>query len=193
MNSLCPMEAPNLRANPAMYFNKAGKLHRRDAPAVIWEGGGYEWYCNGKLHRVGGPAREIFGKYSEWYINGYRHRDEGPAIEWADGSKAWWLNGQLHRVDGPAVEGSSNRQEWYWYGELVTEARHRAMVDLYQIEAEWEAVHTRRGHLSDKQVARCWPPHLELEMAELDAQWDRMQLRFWEAKAKVRSTDNVVR
>ncbi len=65
--------------------------------------GNKRWYNkNGKLHRLDGPAIEdAEGKY--WYLNGKRHREDGPAIEWVDGDKSWYLNGKRHREDGPAV------------------------------------------------------------------------------------------
>ncbi len=58
----------------------------------------------GKLHRKDGPAIERANGDKEWYQNGELHRENGPATEYANGDKIWWLNGKTHRKDGPAIE-----------------------------------------------------------------------------------------
>ena len=72
--------------------NSAGKLHRKDGPAIEHENGDKEWYVNGKLHREDGPAIEYAGGTKAWFVNGKLHREDGPAVERADDTKAWYLN-----------------------------------------------------------------------------------------------------
>ena len=67
------------------YYNSSGQLHRDEGPAIMYAGGGQEWWQNGQLHR-----------------------EDGPAVVWADGTKMWYQNGKLHRENGPAIEHSTN-------------------------------------------------------------------------------------
>jgi len=57
-----------------------GKIHRDDAPAVIWNSGRVEFYSNGKRHRIDGPA-----VIDEFYLNRqnsiYEYWYEGKKIE----------------------------------------------------------------------------------------------------------------
>ena len=55
------------------YYNKNGKYHREDGPAIEYANGNKEWYKNGKCHR-----------------------EDGPAVEWASGYKAWYLNNKCY-------------------------------------------------------------------------------------------------
>ncbi len=109
------------------YYNKFGKLHREDGPAVEYLNGTNMWFIDGKLHREDGPAIEM-RQYAAWYINGNRHREDGPAVEWGDGVKEWWIDGKLHRVDGPAVERVDGEREWWIDGIQVT----KGDIDLLQ-------------------------------------------------------------
>ena len=104
--------------NETKYYNKRGKLHRKDGPAIELAGGRKEWYQNGKRHREDGPAVEDADGSKKWYQNDKRHRLDGPAIEWANGGKEWWENDERHREDGPAVEYLAGTKYWYQNGLL---------------------------------------------------------------------------
>ena len=39
-----------------LYYNKDGKPHREDGPAIIDADGRKEWYQNGEYHREDGPC-----------------------------------------------------------------------------------------------------------------------------------------
>jgi len=58
------------------WYNKDMQLHRIDAPAIIWQVGGEQWYINGKLHRKDGPAIIWADRRQDWYINGKRLSEE---------------------------------------------------------------------------------------------------------------------
>ena len=75
-----------------LYRDERGRLHRENAPAVIWPDGTKMWFQFGKLHRVDGPAIEWAHGGREWRLNGKWHREKGPAFEWPDGRKSYWLN-----------------------------------------------------------------------------------------------------
>lgn len=120
-----------------IWRNAAGKLHRKDGPAVESANGNKEWWVNGKLHREGLPAIERANGDKEWRQNGLLHREDGPAIERTDGYREWrrngfycrkdggpvietqagdriWRNedGALHREDGPAIERANGGRIW---------------------------------------------------------------------------------
>ena len=76
------------------WYNKDGKLHRADGPAIEYPSGSKEWYLNGKLHRTDGPAAEYPNGYKAWSLDGKLHRTDGPAVEYANGTKYWYLNGK---------------------------------------------------------------------------------------------------
>ena len=78
------------------WFNKEGKLHRLDGPAIEYSNGTKEWRQNGKYHRVNGPAREYSDGTKAWYQKGQFHRLDGPAIEFANGRKEWWIEGKKY-------------------------------------------------------------------------------------------------
>jgi len=80
-------------------YNDAGQLHCTTGPAIIYEDGTKEWYCEGELHR-----------------------DDGPAIECADGGKEWVWYGELHRDNGPAVIYYDGKVEWHVMDEQVHSA-----------------------------------------------------------------------
>jgi hypothetical protein len=48
------------------YYNKQGKLHRDDGPAVECATGDKAWYKNGLKHREDGPAVEYSSGHKEW-------------------------------------------------------------------------------------------------------------------------------
>ena len=62
------------------WYNKNGKKHRDNGPAVIWPGGTKLWYRNGQLHREDGPALVRSDSTVEWFLN---NKDYSFA-EWAD-------------------------------------------------------------------------------------------------------------
>ena len=67
------------------YYNKDGKRHRSDGPALIWADGEKERYINGKPHREDGPAIIYSNGYEAWYINGKCYGDgDKPPQEWLD-------------------------------------------------------------------------------------------------------------
>ena len=74
------------------WYNKEGKLHREDGPAIIRPNNDREWLISGKLHRTDGPAATRTNGTKEWFQNGELHRTDGPALEYADGTKYWFLN-----------------------------------------------------------------------------------------------------
>jgi len=81
-----------LRGNQ-YWYREDQLLHREDGPAIIYAGGGTEWWRNGYFHRIGGPAvDDLVGGRQEWWVDGLRHRDDGPAVIYTDGTKEWWLN-----------------------------------------------------------------------------------------------------
>lgn len=57
------------------YYDKSGKLHRENGPALDYWNGRKEWFLNGVRHRIDGPAlyfEGFDGNYNEWWINGVR-------------------------------------------------------------------------------------------------------------------------
>ena len=53
------------------------------------------WMGNGwRVHRVDAPSIIWFDGEKCWYKDGKRHREDGPAIEYANGEKCWYLNGE---------------------------------------------------------------------------------------------------
>ena len=59
----------NSDENETKWYNKRGKLHREDGPAIEYSNGTIKWYFNNILHRENGPAIEYKDGYKEWYIN----------------------------------------------------------------------------------------------------------------------------
>ena len=51
------------------------------------------WDRDGKLHREDGPAIESSTGTKCWYRDGKLHREDGPAAEDSDGRKYWYRNG----------------------------------------------------------------------------------------------------
>lgn len=87
------------------YFNKNGKLHREDGPAIIRSNGTKVWYANGKRHRGDGPAVVQSSGHKEWYYNGKLHREDGPAIIWQNRMKHWYINDKYcGKGDEPSEE-----------------------------------------------------------------------------------------
>jgi len=110
------------------WYNKEGKYHREDGPAIEWADGSNAWYINNKLHREDGPAIE-YTNYKVWYLNNKHYTEE----EWKkelnkpkceidkDGIKEWRnKEGKSHRTDGPAFEYEDGGKSWWING-----ARHR--------------------------------------------------------------------
>jgi hypothetical protein len=92
------------RSGPLIKYYCAGKLHRKNGPAVIREDDGYNaYYIAGKRHRKDGPAVIVEG-YSAYYIDGKRHRENGPARIRANNDIEYYINDKLHREDGPAMQ-----------------------------------------------------------------------------------------
>jgi len=76
------------------YYNKKGKLHRLNGPAVERIDGSKMYYVNGELHRLDGPANVGTNGELEYWVNGKRHRLDGPAIIHSDGEVEYWVNGK---------------------------------------------------------------------------------------------------
>ena len=76
----------------AKRYQKNGKLHRTDGPAVIHTNGTEVYYKNGKTHRVNGPAVIHPDGTKEYWVNDKLHREDGPAIITPDGHNEYWVN-----------------------------------------------------------------------------------------------------
>lgn len=77
------------------------------------------WYDkDGRLHRVDGPAVEFKDGEKRWCKRGELHREDGPAVERPDGSKSWYLNGKRHRADGPAIISTNNTFYWFLHNQM---------------------------------------------------------------------------
>lgn len=53
-----------------LWYNKEGRLHRKDGPAKIFPDGTRAWYLDGELHREDGPAIIWFNDDKDWFIRG---------------------------------------------------------------------------------------------------------------------------
>ena len=136
------------------WYDKSGRLHRKDGPAVEYVDGGKEWWQQGRLHRIGGPAMEYADGTKVWWENGEGHRIGGPAVEYANGRKEWREHGELHREDGPAVEYEDGRKGWHWRGQGTNEATvvlnaQGVAVATYQYEKWFDFVNDHRLGLVD--------------------------------------------
>jgi hypothetical protein len=103
--------------NETLYYC-AGKLHRKDGPAIIGKGGYEEYFISGKRHRADGPAKIFRNGEVEYWYNDKLHREDGPAIIFSDGYKAYYINGQRHREDGPARIWDDGSIE-YWQNNVL--------------------------------------------------------------------------
>ena len=92
--------------NRTEWYNKNGKLHREDGPAIEYTDGSKYWYLNGKLHREDGPAIECANGAKRWYINGFLHREDGPAVEYTNGRTEYWINdNHIPQLDDKKIYG----------------------------------------------------------------------------------------
>jgi hypothetical protein len=55
-------------------WEKDGRRHRLDGPAVEWFDGGESWYINDHLHRLDGPAID-WGREQSWFVNGVNYNN----------------------------------------------------------------------------------------------------------------------
>jgi hypothetical protein len=63
---------------------------------IVRNDGRKDWYDkDGKCHRDDGPAVELANGTKVWYAHGKLHRDDGPAIEYANGDKAWYVHAKF--------------------------------------------------------------------------------------------------
>ena len=53
----------------------------------------------GKYHRLDGPAIEYADEDKEWWIEGKRHRLDGPAVEYSNGARDWWIEGKYYTTE----------------------------------------------------------------------------------------------
>ncbi len=102
-------------------WNKNGRLHRNDQPAIAHEHTRV-WYYHGKQHRTDGPAVQEGERWFVWLRHGARHRINGPADMYDTICIEWCKYGKHHRIDGPAMIYNGGDQEWYVEG-LVDGAR----------------------------------------------------------------------
>ena len=58
------------------YYNKNGKFHREDGPAIEYPIGRKYWYLNGKFHREDGPAIEYENGDKFWCINDKEYSEQ---------------------------------------------------------------------------------------------------------------------
>jgi hypothetical protein len=80
-----------------------------DRPTTIAPNGDQLWERDGKPHRVNGPAVVLNDGSEQWFL----HRTGGPSVTLAEGDRAWYQHGRLHRTDGPAVENAGDvADEW---------------------------------------------------------------------------------
>ena len=94
------MDNPQIDDNgDQFWYNKDGKFHRTDGPAVIWADGDQEWWLNGERHRTDAPAVIHANGARRWFLNGKFHRTNGPAYITVDGDQYWFLNGNQHDFD----------------------------------------------------------------------------------------------
>lgn len=100
--------------------------HRANGPAIIWDDGHLEWYCNGTRHREDGPATIFVDGSESWWHMGQRHRLDGPAVLDVGNAEIWYYHGKLHREDGPAIIHLYNNPrspEWVIHGKFVASNR----------------------------------------------------------------------
>ena len=85
------------------WYNKKGKLHRIDGPALIYYYNNkisyVVWYCDGKINRKYGPARIRF------------RRDGGELVE-----EWWYVEDKINRLNFPA-----HFEYYYSNGKIYTE------------------------------------------------------------------------
>ena len=53
-----------------VWYDKDGRFHRLDAPAIEYSSGIKLWFIHGKRHRLDGPAAKHDDGSSYWYIRG---------------------------------------------------------------------------------------------------------------------------
>ncbi len=99
-------------------YRMAGKLHRVDGPAIIYNGERLEYFRNGMLHRTDGPCIiDPSSGYQLYCIYGLVHRKDGPAKIKHNGNIEYYRYGVKHRKDGPAIIHKSGVVEYYLYGQ----------------------------------------------------------------------------
>jgi len=80
-------------------FKKSGKRIKKIIKKYkvhVEDNGTIRWYNKkGKCHRLDGPAVELFNGDKFWFKKNLLHRLDGPAIEWEDGDKEWYINGNF--------------------------------------------------------------------------------------------------
>lgn len=107
-------------------------------PAQLHTEDGYsEYRYAGRPHRDDGPAAVFDGGMQQWYRHGYLHRDGGPAVTHANGDEEWYRRGKLHRIDGPAEiiqdwRGTGrSKYRWHIHGRLIeTPSEFRKVLGL---------------------------------------------------------------
>lgn len=121
---------PNGDIKLKRWYNKNGKLHRDDGPALIRYKNNKilykKWYKNGKLHKENGPAYiDMVNSHTVWFNKGQIHRLNAPAHVYTACFGyvicKWHINGKLHRLDGPAIIHKTRRynDEWFVNGRRI--------------------------------------------------------------------------
>jgi hypothetical protein len=109
------------------HYDKNGKLHRENGPAVERTNGGEnEWWLNGRKYSEEQWKTELEKVKENNKVNGASKlqtirvkklsevpKDFTGIVEFAGGDKWWYLNGNLHREDGPACEFANGTKNWF--------------------------------------------------------------------------------
>ena len=97
------------------WYDKDGRFHREDGPAIIYPDRTERWYKNGEYHREDGPA-VIDKDVQMWFLNGKLHRIGKPAAIYSDVAQYWFLNGKFHCEDGPAISLKDGTKRYFLDG-----------------------------------------------------------------------------
>lgn len=86
---------------------------------IIGNDGTKYWYSDDRLHRLNAPAVIFRDGSEQWYVDGELHREDGPAVISANGKRGWYRYGGLHREDGPAIIYSDQSRAFHIKGEEI--------------------------------------------------------------------------
>ena len=67
-----------LRGGTVRWFDDAGRRHRVDGPASVWDDGTLVWYRHGRLHFAHGPAILNVDGTVRWYEDSKLLRERHP-------------------------------------------------------------------------------------------------------------------
>lgn len=143
------------------WYNKDGKLHRENGPAIEYPNGDKEWYKDGKKHRLNGPAIET-KNYTEYYIEGNLHRDGGPSVTYHQGDEKGNGVGQtLYHLNGVSVpkyiaEAKEEDFDRNWFLKEVNAEIRREIIRKFGMERIFKLVDKKtlkigEGNVLDKE------------------------------------------